>query len=797
MPRPKLLVEAGFGFTPFVQPGDLDWTLLSETGNGVRRLSRRAGRRARYLPTPPTDLTLVLDNRNGKLDPANPNSPYSPNVKRDAQLRVRLDTTPDTSLPRNFLDIDQAHFQTTTLRWENNTNASLAISTDQQAGPGDERSLKVTSTAGDATTPVVLSIRTAGAGSLGIGLPGGAEGKPVTFQFKTLANTTTRDSRITVEWYDGQGAFISSSASALLGVNRNDRWSIRSATLTPPINTVFLRITIDVATAAVNGEVHYIGRVSAAPGQFKPWTIPGGIYPIFRGHVLDWDAGYDPALKDAWVTVTATDIFRAMAEHQLWPSVVEHDLLDGFAGQPPRYYFPFDEGDAPFFRGYARLDSGLRDLYSTSVLETQRGRQRFFWDPRHFTSFGGSERISVVRLPVHDVVPDYSKAWGVECLFTCENPSVEQFLLDLPNQLIVRIRVNRVQATLFYTDGTDADVFSSRISGGRTYLVLVTVDANGDLRLYLNDVFQGGELGNNRARKGHTGDWAVGARGVPDLPLFGEIGRVAFYDWRPGIEHASGLWGAHVAPWGFNPTVGARAQFLLEEFRHRKNADGTDVVGTYPGLPASLIFADNPSDVLVTDMNPERRSLLDYLRSLEATESGYLKVKANGQVRLRRRGLVMTPRKPGTVIAPNGEIPFQDVKLGRNSDVVTVVNYSRSFTEVESELRSKTGIAAHGEVAYTLGALESDTEALAKQAAVDLLDRNAMTPPKPKADNLVLRPDDPRVGWAAVMFEPGDHTFLEATLPQYGHAVAYEVLEANTDIDRNGSAVVELTMVGD
>ncbi len=799
MPKPTLILEAGFGAEPFVEP---TWTRLDTAGHGVRKLAKRHGKRARFLSLPPAEVTIVASNANGALDPNNPNSAYHPNVKRDTQLRVRLDTSRDTRLPVNLLGLDQAHFQSTSVvGWENRSNAALEMTADQQAGPGDERSLKVTATAGTTTTPARITIQTTGTGTAAVPLTVGAAGQAVTFQFKILALTTGRGSRIFAEWYDSAGTLISTiNYGGTLSASRTDRWVTLFGTGTVPTGARFVRLLLEVAIDAVNGEVYDVGRVSVALGAFKPWTIPGGIYPVFRGHVLDWDAGYDPSLSDGWVTITATDIFRLMAEHQLWPSVVEHDLLDGFAGMPPRYYFPFDEGDTPFFRGYARLDSGLSNRQSTSVLETQRGSQRFWWDPRPFTSFGGNERFSIVRLPT-SVIADYGAAWGVECLFMSERPSGEQYILDLPSVLTLRLVGKKLVATLFYTDGTISDVIASPIIAGRTYLALVTVDANGDLRLYLNDVFIGGQAGSNRSRKGNTGDWAIGARAVNDFPLDGEVGRVAFYDWLPALSHASALWGAHVAPWGFNATVGARAQFLLEEFRHRRDNAGADVPDTYPGLPAGLIFCDNPSDIAVTDMNPESRSLLDYLRSLEATESGYLKVKADGRVRLRRRHLVMSsPRKPGATLSSSGAagtIPFRDVKLGRNSDVVTVVNYSRSFIDVETEQRSKLGIAAHGEVAYSLGALESDTETLAKVAAVDLLNRNAVTPPHPKAERLVLFPNDPAVGWAVVMFEPGDHAFLDTTLPQYSHAVAYEVLEANLDFDQSGATQVTLNMVGD
>ncbi len=248
--KPTLIVDAGFGSAPFVEP---TWTRLDTAGNGVRRLNKRAGRRARFLPTPPTDLVMVLDNRNGALDPASPASPHSPNVKRDVQLRVRLDTT-GTDAPKNLLGLDQAHFQgPTVVGWENNQNAALAISTDQQAGPGDERSLKVTSTAGTTTTPVLLSIRTVGTGTAAIPLPAGAGGKAVTFQFAELSAVFNRTPAVFVEWFDAAGTLLSNNFSGLLAQTRTDRWGVRFHTVTAPAGAAFARLYLDVASAATNG----------------------------------------------------------------------------------------------------------------------------------------------------------------------------------------------------------------------------------------------------------------------------------------------------------------------------------------------------------------------------------------------------------------------------------------------------------------------------------------------------------------------------------------------------------------
>jgi hypothetical protein len=793
------IVEAAFGSTPFVEPA---WTRL-DTDNGVRSLSKRHGRKARYEPLPPADLTLVLDNKNGRLDSANTASPYFPNVKRDVQLRVRLDTTL-TDDPVNLLSLDQAHFQgPAVVGWENNGNAALAINPDQQAGPGDERNLKVTSTAGTTTSPVVAGIRTVGTGASSIPLPAGAGGQRVTFQWKQLSAARTQNPILRVEWFDAAGTLIATGSSGTLSVTRTDRWETRFSTRLAPAGAAFVRVYLDVAPSAITNEVQHVGRVSVALGEFAPWTIPGGIYPIFRGHVLDWIADYDTGLNDAFVTITATDISRIFAEHKLWPTLAEHDLLDGFCGPPPVHYYVLDEGqNAPIFRDRKRDD--ITNFRTARGDEVGAGETRLRNDHRRFAKFAGSgqETVSRATIPGGAAVIEGSLGdnWAVEAIFNSEKASADQTIIHFPGTARLFVIVNRVEWDVAMTDGTTQQVAGGVIVSGRTHVATATCDANGAIRLYVDGVFVGA-AGTDAIRtpKAPTGDASIGVRGDSSNNQFsGDIGRVAFYNAVFSAPvHAKPYFDALAAPWGFTTNVGWRMRFLLEEFRHRRNNDGTDVAGTYPGLPASWMMIDDPSDRAPLDMLPRGRSLLDYMRSLEATESGLLKIKNTGVVRFRRRALKVAPRKPGAHFAVEtaGATPYRDVHIGTNSDIVTVVNYSITGQDVESELRSKAGVAAHGESSYSLPSLEAPNDDQARAAAQDILNVNAISPPADTAE-VILNANDPRVGHAAVCFEPGDQAFLVANLPQYGHSKPYEVLEVNLDHRPGSPTVVTLKMVG-
>ncbi|MEU6204597.1 hypothetical protein ABZ814_13530 [Micromonospora musae] len=91
--RLPVQVEAAFGADVTADPGTWSWTDLSsrlEGAAGDLPIRIRSGRPASGSPVAPSSCTVNLDNADGALTPANPLSPYWPNVRLGTPLRVQV-----------------------------------------------------------------------------------------------------------------------------------------------------------------------------------------------------------------------------------------------------------------------------------------------------------------------------------------------------------------------------------------------------------------------------------------------------------------------------------------------------------------------------------------------------------------------------------------------------------------------------------------------------------------------------------------------------------------------------------
>ncbi|HSH58631.1 MAG TPA: hypothetical protein VK988_03115 [Acidimicrobiales bacterium] len=790
-----LKVEAAFGAAPFEEPAATAWTDLSATGNGVRSLrSFRHGKAKRFDPLDPASAELVLDNINGRLDPNNPNSPYFPNVRRDTPIRLTLDSR-DTS---NLLGIDQAAFEGPNLvGWENNARATLSIS-DVQPGD-DERAMRI-----EANATGRVSVKTVGTGTNAIPVQGATV---YTIQAAFLAATVAHKVKLHAVWYDITGTVITASSSVLLEAPFTIAYTPRAVSFKSPSNARGALLVLDVSTAdtgneAAVGEVFYIRRVSIAKGDYKPWTRPGGLYPLLRGPAMSWTASYDQSLNDATCELVVHDISRSFATHRLWPSIAEHDILDGHAGPPPVSYYPLDERASEHDEFDVMDRVGGRPAITTNDVRST-GNNILQWDTRPFKAFGGGQGQKAQTLFVQSLSSqELDGPWSIDFMFKLER-------VGFPTQTIFNSENNTIRVFVFedsrlffevtYSDGTTASVSTPfRLIPGPIEHCTLTCEADGTIELWLNRVFRGFAGGGGRV----PGWWGVylivGADLNGGFGLSGSIGRLSLYNYRQVQHQIEARNDAIKFPWGFSANVGWRLAFLLSEFRHRKDRFGTVVPGTYPGIPFAWKEIDDPSDVLVQDANPASRTMLEYMRALEATEGGYLKIKRNGNVRFRRRSLVLNSRAAGihfdnrmTVV---GRVPYRKAVVGRTDEVLSTVTYSRSGADAQYTVENQDAVKAYGEVDHTIQ-VESETPGLATQAANDVLFRSAFVPPMPRA-TVMLRPDDPKVGWYSALVEPGTAVRLDTAFPQYFHSQGYEVLETRHEATPDQGWTTTLELVG-
>ncbi len=791
-----LKVEAAFGAAPFEEPAATAWTDLGALGNKVRSLrSFRHGKAKRFDPLDPASVELVLDNINGKLDPNNPNSPYFPNVRRDTPIRLTLDSR-DRS---NLLGIDQAAFEGPTLvGWENNVAANVAIS-DVQPGD-DERAMRI-----EATATGRVSVRTKGIGTSAIPVVGSTT---YFIQAAFLAATVAHKPKLHAVWYDSAGTFISSSSSGLLGAPFTIVYTPNGVRLTTPSSARFAVLILDVATGdtgngAAVGEVFYIRRVSIAKGDYKPWTRPGGMYPLLRGPAMSWTASYDPSLNDATCELVANDISRAFATHRLWPSIAEHDILDGHAGPPPVSYYPLDERASEHDQFDVMDRVGGRYAITTNDVRSSSGNNILQWDTRPFKAFGGGQGQDAQTLFIQSLSSqELDGPWSIDFMFKLDR-------VGFPTQTIFNSENNTIRVFVFedsrlffevtYSDGTTASVSTPfQLIPGPIEHCTLTCESDGTIELWLNRVFRGFAGGGGRV----PGWWGVylivGADLNGRFGLSGSMGRLSLYNYRQVQHQIEARNDAIKFPWGFSANVGWRLGFLLSEFRHAKDRFGNVVPGTYPGIPFAWKEIDDPSDVAVQDAHPNSRTMLEYMRALEATEAGYLKIKRNGNVRFRRRSIVVNSRAAGihydSRLIVGGRVPYRNAIVGRTDEVISTVSYSRTGADATYTVENQNAVKAYGEVDHTIQ-VESDTPQLATQAADDVLFKSAFVPPMPRA-TVTLRPDDPAVGWYPALVEPGTPVRLDAEFPQYLHSQGYEVLETRHEATPGQGWTTTLELVG-
>lgn len=85
---PTPLVEIGFGFGPFDNPGVADWIDVTDYVNSIET-SR--GRQSELDTFPAGTATINLDNHDRRFDPLNTSSPYNGDLVANTPIRIRAD----------------------------------------------------------------------------------------------------------------------------------------------------------------------------------------------------------------------------------------------------------------------------------------------------------------------------------------------------------------------------------------------------------------------------------------------------------------------------------------------------------------------------------------------------------------------------------------------------------------------------------------------------------------------------------------------------------------------------------
>lgn len=168
--------------------------------------------------------------------------------------------------------------------WFNNSNCALAQSS-AQASHGTY-SLRLTSSAsGDMSAATTTASGVTVAGST-----------TCTALASFRSAVSARSCRVKIAWYDSTSTIISTSTGGNVA-DSTSAWTQATVTASSPSNAAYATIIVEVVATGAGSEVHYVDKISLAPGSSTTWTY----------------GGFTPTLIDAEYTDDATTWYPVRA----------------------------------------------------------------------------------------------------------------------------------------------------------------------------------------------------------------------------------------------------------------------------------------------------------------------------------------------------------------------------------------------------------------------------------------------------------------------------------------------------
>lgn len=263
--RSRCTIEIGFD----ADPGDLDpwwidsgftWTDVSNYG-----LSYDVSRGGPEMSGVGVATGfVVLDNLDGRFDPANSGGAYYPDLRVGKPIRIREQI--------NLLSLPVSNGDT--VSGLTGTGGSTLSSSSAQHKSG--------------TASILISggtgFRTAG-GTSGIAV---FEGEPITAIASVLRTSATgRAVKVQVRFYDAGGTFVSTVSGS--NVTSSGSWQQMSVQTTAPATAAYAALYV-VITGGTAGDAHYIDELALLPASGAEALVwfPGGPIDVFRGQVDRW-----------------------------------------------------------------------------------------------------------------------------------------------------------------------------------------------------------------------------------------------------------------------------------------------------------------------------------------------------------------------------------------------------------------------------------------------------------------------------------------------------------------------------
>lgn len=367
--------------------GSLGWTVITSktrqeaasSGGGTTIVRGRANGAA---VSEPGSATAVIDNRDGRFSPRNPNSEYYGLLGRNTPIRIRLPeadpgtavalpgritatgsgglrvTTPDHASLDITGDIDIRFWGRHPGHWSTPNGMLLAgkfgASSDQSwflsVGP-DRRprfawSSNGTSTAGQFWQGSALTSGVGGelAVRVTLDVDNGAGGWTLRFyQASTLAGTWTQVG------VDITAAGVTSIYSGASSVEIGGESSVSGDAFNGELYGFELRNGIaGTVVASPDFTAMEVGDTVLTDAQGRVYTLDAGALVVdrgarFYGEVSSWPARWNLPGTDVWVPITAAGITRRLGQGS---SPVRSPLYRTFLATAPAAYLPLEEGSA-------------------------------------------------------------------------------------------------------------------------------------------------------------------------------------------------------------------------------------------------------------------------------------------------------------------------------------------------------------------------------------------------------------------------------------------------------------------
>lgn len=712
------IVEVAFGSTLTSSSPVL--TDISQHTDLVQGINITRGAQNELSEIQPGTCSITLDNSDGRFTPQRAASPYYPNVKKGAPIRVSVATfTPRTGsspYPLDMLADDFDDNQISSTLWPNSYGGASEVGGRARVPltPGSTagyQSAREWTLVGSKLTAKLATIPAAGGSSSAV--------------CSMWVNSTTAGTRVGWRYNavtgnlsaENQTGFFDGSAVSLTYSPFNHMWlRVREDS-----GTVYWESSSDGATwttrrslaapAWVTSQTHaveFAGARTGGSGDYCEWDFVGAtVHPRFFGLVQDWPTSWKGLHSTA--TITCTDLLTwANIVKQLQPMLVQEVLLDR-----PNVYYPLTEPSDSLSAGNL---SGTVGVGSLSITQAGSG------GTLEFAAGAGPNGLPCpVFTPASSSAGKYLSA-NVGQSFTDANASFRVrmecwFSTSTADRVLLALTSSDAETkTVVSLSGSGAIQVQNQSPGSA---LVSTVWATGNLADGALHHLIYNEFGGEVTVDGTT--YTMSNFNPPDLRLLYVGGFQDARLWNGTISHLAlyvrSLTTAELTPHYTTGTTGNAGESASARMSR---------LASYVGL---AVTTQGSVFDAVASQAELGRSALEHMRDIERTESGKLLTNRSSGTPLIFQSRDLRYNPVAALSLTYADLETDDVEYAYDDQkVVNAVTASRPGGATQRVI-SQTSIDAYGEKPEDLQLLKSTDNSTA-DAANWLVSRYADPPPE-------------------------------------------------------------------